>query len=283
MASTQSNTMSGSVRINILSVVCVFLVLPVFAVSTATAQESAKEAFAKGKDLFESGQYVEAIALSYQPVLITGETGVGKELIAKSVHIASKREGRFIPVNIAGLDDNVFADTLFGHKRGAFTGADNDRNGLVEAAAHGTLFLDEIGDLSRSSQVKLLRLIQQGEYLRLGSDRKLRSHARIIAATSRSPKELRNGEHFRRDLLYRLKTHSVHLPPLRERMEDIPVLIVLIAMEMAATRGPPGNASPATLHLKNTSAAPVKTATRSQIGKQSLSIMKAWLSAKAAI
>ena len=103
-------------------------------------------------------QYIEAIAASPQPALITGETGVGKELVAKAIHTLSNREGAFVAVNVAGLDENVFADTLFGHKKGAFTGADQARSGLAEEASSGTLFLDEIGDLSATSQVKLLRL-----------------------------------------------------------------------------------------------------------------------------
>jgi DNA-binding NtrC family response regulator len=127
-------------------------------------------------------QYVEAIAASPRPVLITGETGVGKELIARAVHRLSHRTGAFVPVNVAGLDDNVFADTLFGHKKGAFTDAREARSGLVEQAAGGTLFLDEIGDLNTASQVKLLRLLQEGEYFPLGSDLAKRSNARIVVA-----------------------------------------------------------------------------------------------------
>ena len=121
----------------------------------------------KMKSIF---RYIESIAGTIQPVLITGETGVGKEMIARAIHHLSKRQGDFVSVNVAGSDDNVFADTLFGHKRGAFTGADRDRGGLVEESAGGTLFLDEIGDLNNSSQVKLLRLLQEREYYPLGSD-----------------------------------------------------------------------------------------------------------------
>ncbi|MCH8141632.1 MAG: FAD-dependent oxidoreductase, partial [Proteobacteria bacterium] len=113
-------------------------------------------------------KYIESIAQTGRPVLITGETGVGKEMIAKSVHVLSGRNGEFVAVNAAGLDDNLFTDTLFGHLRGAFTGADRPRQGLVELAAGGTLFLDEIGDLEIVSQVKLLRLLQEGEYFPLG-------------------------------------------------------------------------------------------------------------------
>lgn len=170
-------------------------------------------------------QYIEAIARSTQPVLITGESGVGKELVAKVIHSLSGRQGEFIPVNVAGLDDNIFADTLFGHKKGAFTGADRARPGLVENAKAGTLFLDEIGDLPHASQVKLLRLVQEREYLPIGSDVTRKTDARIIAATNVDPTALGESERFRADLYYRLRAHHVHLPPLRERREDIPLLV----------------------------------------------------------
>lgn len=137
----------------------------------------------------------------------------------------SGRQGEFIPVNVAGLDDNIFADTLFGHKKGAFTGADRARPGLVENAKAGTLFLDEIGDLPQASQVKLLRLVQEREYLPIGSDVTRKTDARIIAATNADPAHLGESEGFRSDLYYRLRGHHVHLPPLRERREDIPLLI----------------------------------------------------------
>ncbi len=170
-------------------------------------------------------QYVEAISKSPRPVLITGETGVGKELIAKSVHALSHREGDFVPVNVAGLDDNVFADTLFGHKKGAFTGAEQARSGLIEKASGGTLFLDEIGDLSAPSQVKLLRLLQDGDFFPLGSDVAKGSNARIIVATNQDLDGMKSSGRFRKDLYYRLCDHHVHVPALRERMEDLPILV----------------------------------------------------------
>jgi DNA-binding NtrC family response regulator len=170
-------------------------------------------------------QYVEAIAASPRPLLITGETGVGKELVARAVHRLSRRKGAFVPVNVAGLDDNVFADTLFGHKKGAFTGAEQARGGLLEQAAGGTLFLDEIGDLSHASQVKLLRLLQDGEYFPLGSDLAKRSDARIVVATNQDLNTLQTSGRFRKDLYYRLCDHHLHIPPLRERMEDLPLLL----------------------------------------------------------
>lgn len=169
-------------------------------------------------------QYVEAISISPQPVLITGETGVGKEMIAKAVHMLSNRKGEFVPVNVAGLDENVFNDTLFGHKKGAFTGADRARIGLVETASGGTLFLDEIGDLSADLQVKLLRLLQEGEYFPLGSDVTKRSDARVVVATNQELQTLQESGKFRKDLYYRLCAHHVHVPSLRERREDLPLL-----------------------------------------------------------
>jgi transcriptional regulator with AAA-type ATPase domain len=169
-------------------------------------------------------QYIEAICTSPRPVLITGETGVGKELVARAVHALSGRKGRFVPVNVAGLDDNVFADTLFGHKKGAFTGADQARSGLLEQASGGSLFLDEIGDLHAASQVKLLRLLQDGEVFPLGSDVPKRSDARVVVATNQNLGALEASGTFRKDLYYRLCDHHVHIPPLRERLEDLPLL-----------------------------------------------------------
>jgi DNA-binding NtrC family response regulator len=170
-------------------------------------------------------QYIESISMSPQPVLITGETGVGKELVAKAIHKLSQRKGAFVPINVAGLDDNVFADTLFGHKKGAFTGADQARGGLIEQASGGTLFLDEIGDLSAISQVKLLRLLQDGEFFPLGSDIVKHSDARMVVATNQNLQTLQESGKFRKDLYYRLCAHHIHIPPLRERYEDLPILL----------------------------------------------------------
>jgi DNA-binding NtrC family response regulator len=170
-------------------------------------------------------QYIEAISISSQPVLITGETGVGKELVARAIHALSKRKGNFVPVNVAGLDDNVFADTLFGHKKGAFTGADQARSGLIEQASGGTLFLDEIGDLSQTSQVKLLRLLQDGEFFPLGSDIVKHSDSRMVVATNQNLQTLQESGKFRKDLYYRLRAHHIDIPPLRDRKEDVPILV----------------------------------------------------------
>lgn len=170
-------------------------------------------------------QYCEVIAESLQPVIIVGETGTGKELIARAIHDLSGVRGKFVPVNIAGLDDHMFSDTLFGHRKGAFTGAVQARSGLITQAAGGTLFLDEIGDLSELSQVKLLRLLQEQEYYPVGSDIPMISDARIVAATNRDLREMTAAGTFRNDLYFRLCSHQVTLPPLRERREDIPLLL----------------------------------------------------------
>jgi DNA-binding NtrC family response regulator len=169
-------------------------------------------------------KYAEAVATSGHPVLITGESGTGKELIARALHALSAKDKPFVPVNVAGLDDTVFSDTLFGHLKGAFTGAQGARAGLVEQAAHGYLFLDEIGDLSPSSQVKLLRLIQEREYLPLGADMPKPAEARVIAATHCDLEVARDKGLFRADLFYRLCIHHIRIPPLRERTDDIPLL-----------------------------------------------------------
>jgi len=170
-------------------------------------------------------QYVEVIASSNQPVLITGETGVGKDLVARAVHEVSGRPGPFVAVSVAGLDDTMFSDTLFGHKKGAFTGANEAREGLVATASGGTLFLDEIGDMSGASQVKLLRLLQEQAYYPLGSDLLKRSDVRVVVATNHDLGELMASGAFRKDLYYRLFAHHIAIPPLRERMEDVPVLL----------------------------------------------------------
>jgi DNA-binding NtrC family response regulator len=186
------------------------------------------------KDMISIFKYIEAIAETSRPVLVTGESGVGKELVARAVHNASGRKGDFVPVNVAGLDDNVFSDTLFGHKKGAFTGASEARVGLVEKAKNGTLFLDEIGDLSPASQTKLLRLLQEHEFMPLGSDMAKRSSARIITATHQSFKAMQEQGKFRKDLFFRLRGHMLNIPPLRERRGDLPLLISHFLNEVQA-------------------------------------------------
>ncbi len=168
--------------------------------------------------------YIESISTSNEPVLITGETGVGKELIADAINHLSGRKGEYIKVNVSGLDDTIFTDTLFGHLKGSFTNAIERREGLVEKARKGTLFLDEIADLDLSSQIKLLRFLENGEYFPIGSDNVRKTDVRIICATNKNLKHLVEEGKFRNDLYYRLFTHEINIPPLRERKNDIPIL-----------------------------------------------------------
>ncbi|MCK4766719.1 MAG: sigma-54-dependent Fis family transcriptional regulator [Candidatus Aminicenantes bacterium] len=181
--------------------------------------------------------YMEGIARTSEPVLITGDTGVGKELFAAAFHLLSARKGRFVPVNVAGLDDQMFTDTLFGHKKGAFTDAVKERGGLIETAVGGTLFLDEIGDLSIPSQVKLLRLLQEREYYPLGQDEPNYSDALIIVATNQDLFHLKETGEFRKDLYFRLNVHNIAIPPLRDRLDDLPILVDHFLTEAAGKLG----------------------------------------------
>jgi len=159
-------------------------------------------------------------------VLVTGESGTGKELVARGVHALSPRRHKaFIAVNVAALPDTLLESELFGHEKGAFTGAVDSRRGLFELAHGGTIFLDEIGDMPLSTQTKLLRVLEQREFLRVGGEKPIRVDVRIIAATNQELRQLVVLNEFRRDLYYRLNVLSIVLPPLRERAEDIPLLV----------------------------------------------------------
>ncbi len=165
------------------------------------------------------------VAATDASVLITGESGTGKELIAEAIHSSSPRAGAaFVGVNLGGIPESLFESELFGHKAGAFTDAKTDRKGRFELAEGGTLFLDEIGDLSLANQVKLLRVLQERRYERLGESKSRPTDVRIISATSRLLREMIQQGAFREDLLYRINLIPLHLPPLRERAEDIPLL-----------------------------------------------------------
>jgi len=181
--------------------------------------------------------YAEAIATSSQPVLVTGESGVGKELVAQAIHRVGRPKGPWVAVNIAGLDDSIFADTLFGHARGAYTDADQARPGLIDQARGGTLFLDEIGSLNLDSQAKLLRVLQDGEFYPLGSDRPKRMLARVVVATNEDLSDLQKQGKFRKDRFFRLRTHHLHIPPLRERNGDLNLLVEYFLAEAAAAFG----------------------------------------------
>jgi DNA-binding NtrC family response regulator len=181
---------------------------------------------------------MERAAPSDACVLITGEHGTGKEVVARWLHAASKRAARpFVAVNAGGVSEGVFESELFGHVKGAFTDARADREGCFELAEGGTLFLDEIANMPMGQQAKLLRVLQTGEYHPVGSSRVRRADVRFLAATNVDVgKEVSNGR-FREDLLYRLNTVEVHLPPLRERREDIPSLAAFFARRLSARYG----------------------------------------------
>lgn len=198
------------------------------------ANPAFKPIVTKNPVMFGIFQYIESIAGSGLPTLILGETGSGKELIARAIHEVSGLPGEFVAVDISGLDDTLFSDTLFGHTRGAYTGADSNRPGLLEKARGGTIFLDEIGDLSEVSQVKLLRLLQEKIYYPLGSDQPKGCLARVITAANKDLSRLAVQEgRFRMDLYYRLSTHLIRLPPLRDRREDIPLLVEYLVASAA--------------------------------------------------
>jgi two-component system NtrC family response regulator len=170
---------------------------------------------------------IEKVAPTQSTVLILGETGTGKELAARAVHDLSDRHQRpFVTVNCGALPENLIESELFGHRKGAFTGADSHRQGLFEVAAGGTLFLDEIGELPKPTQSKLLRVLESGEIRRVGDNQAFQVDVRIVCATHRNLQSMVNAGAFRQDLMFRINTFEVHLPPLRDRLEDIPELAV---------------------------------------------------------
>lgn len=181
--------------------------------------------------------YARKVAATPYPVLIQGETGTGKELIARGIHAASGRSGAFAPINCGAIPENLFEAELFGAKRGAYTGLDSDRVGLFQLADRGTLFLDEIAEMPVSTQAKLLRVLQDGEVRPLGSSRSYRVEVRIIAATHKDLERLVERELFRMDLYFRISTAAINIPPLRERPEDIPILLREAAEEAALVQG----------------------------------------------
>jgi DNA-binding NtrC family response regulator len=168
---------------------------------------------------------IATVAPTESTVLITGETGTGKELAARTLWMQSLRaKNPFVPVNCGALAENLVESELFGHKRGAFTGADRDHKGLFEVANTGTLFLDELGELNRNIQVKLLRFLESGEIRRLGETSPIETDVRVLCATNRDLRAMVAEGHFREDLFFRVNTFEIRMPPLRERREDIPLL-----------------------------------------------------------
>jgi transcriptional regulator with PAS, ATPase and Fis domain len=180
----------------------------------------------KNKQMQQVLEFISKIADSQATVLIHGETGTGKELIAKLIHYKSSRmDKRFVGLNCAALTETLLESELFGHVKGSFTGAIRDKIGKFELAHEGTLFLDEVSELSVSTQSKLLRILQEREFEKVGGEKTIQVDVRIIAATNKKLEELVSQERFRPDLYYRLKVIPINIPPLRERMEDIPLLI----------------------------------------------------------
>src|SRR5215213_4746648 len=181
---------------------------------------------------------IDTIAPSEASVMILGETGTGKELIARNLHDKSHRAAQaFIPVNCGALPENLVESELFGHRKGAFTGADAHRKGLFEVANGGTLFLDEVGELDKSVQVKLLRFLESGEIRRVGENDPFRVDVRVLCATNRDLREMIEADQFREDLFFRVNTFEIHLPPLRERKGDIPALARHMLTRFGSRRG----------------------------------------------
>lgn len=197
--------------------------------------EVAEEMVGTSPSICEVFNLIRKVAKTEMPVLITGETGTGKELTAQAIHERSERkEGPFVPINCGAIPDTLLESELFGHERGAFTGAVQQKKGKIEAAAGGTLFLDEVGDLLPPLQVKLLRFLQDGTFERIGGQRTLHVNVRIIAATNVDLKTAIANNVFREDLYYRLAVMLIHLPPLRERGEDATLMAMLFLKRTAS-------------------------------------------------
>lgn len=190
--------------------------------------------FGESHHLLESMEIAERAAPSDLPVLIDGESGTGKELMAKVIHTNGRRTDKpFVSVNCGAIPENLIESELFGHKKGAFTGAASDRAGKFESANGGTIFLDEVGELPLQGQVKLLRVLQSNEIQRVGSDQVQEIDTRIVAATNRNLLKMSQEGQFREDLFYRLSVVQITLPPLRERLDEIPLLVDYFAGEAA--------------------------------------------------
>ncbi len=204
----------------------------------------------KSPKFVECLKMVGRVAVTNHPVLITGESGTGKEVVARAVHRRSPRADKpFVGINCGAISAELIESELFGHARGAFTGADRERVGLWEEANGGTIFLDEITETSQMFQVKLLRALQEGEIRRVGSNQTLKLDVRVIAASNRNVKEEVAAGRFRKDLMYRLNAFTLHLPPLRDRAEDIPLLAEYFAGLARPLEMPPVKFSAAALKM----------------------------------
>ncbi|HEU5039490.1 MAG TPA: sigma-54 dependent transcriptional regulator, partial [Gemmatimonadales bacterium] len=205
------------------------------------AAESRYEMVGESPALHGVRELIAKVGPTAARVLITGENGTGKELVARALHLASPRRDRaFIEVNCAAIPSELIESELFGHMKGSFTGAFADRAGKFEQADGGTLFLDEVGDMSLSAQAKLLRVLQEGVVTRIGGSKAIQVDVRVLAATNKDlESEIVEGR-FREDLLYRLNVVPIEVPPLRDRLEDIPALVEHFAEQLAASAGVPG-------------------------------------------
>ncbi len=214
-----------------------------FALEKLTSQEKELEKaekadtkLGKSESMREISQMISLVAPTDATILITGESGTGKEIVAREIQANSERKDKpFVTVNCAALPENLLESELFGHEKGAFTGADKSREGRFLLANGGTVFLDEIGEMPLPLQAKLLRFLQEGEVQKLGSDKIIKTDVRIIAATNRNLLEEVKENKFREDLYYRLNVIALHIPPLRERVEDIPFLAEMFLKKFSAS------------------------------------------------
>ncbi len=203
-------------------------------------REEFPEIITASPQMHELLKLVSKIAVTESPILIMGESGTGKELVARAIHrLSDRRDGPLTDINCAAIQENLLESELFGHERGAFTGAMSRKLGLFELADGGTLFMDEIGELEPRLQSKLLRALENGEFFRVGGTQKVKADIRLVAATNRDIEAAVAEGQFREDLYYRINTLTVTIPPLRDRPEDIPVLARYFLMKQAAGTEPP--------------------------------------------
>jgi len=215
----------------------IFFVETVCMVRRARSQTSNHELVGRAPAFNRMLELIERVAPSEATVLLLGESGVGKELAAHALHAASRRaEGPFVAVDCAGMTETLVGSELFGHEKGAFTGAIQRKTGLVESAAGGTLFIDEVGDIPLCLQVKLLRLIESGTFRRVGGLEPLRADFRLVLATHRDLEAMVEDGSFRRDLFYRISAFPIRVPPLRERSEDLPLLVKSLLARVSRKR-----------------------------------------------
>jgi len=214
-------------------------------------RHSFKNLISKSPRMIEIFELINHVVATNTTILIGGETGTGKEMVARAIHQASSahRTGPMVAINCAALPETLLESELFGHEKGSFTGASGQRTGRFEQANHGTLFLDEVGDVPASMQVKLLRVLQERTFERVGGTESIQIDVRVIAATNRPLERLVKEGKFREDLFYRLNVIKIELPPLRERPEDIPVLAMHFAEKYARPQHPPATIAPDAMEI----------------------------------